>query len=77
MNGQHLKQLPEEEAAAMAGQHLVACGLLASADSAFAKAAVKLVSKSMVSAGKVGGGAGGGADTEGRECSECTARVHP
>ncbi|PNW80349.1 hypothetical protein CHLRE_07g313700v5 [Chlamydomonas reinhardtii] len=47
MNGQHLKQLPEEEAAAMAGQHLVACGLLASADSAFAKAAVKLVSKSM------------------------------
>jgi hypothetical protein len=48
MNGQHLKLLPEEESAAMAAQHLVKVGLLASADSAFAAAAIKLVSKSMV-----------------------------
>ncbi|KXZ47875.1 hypothetical protein GPECTOR_32g488 [Gonium pectorale] len=47
MNGQHLKALPEEESSAMAASHLVSCGLLASADTAFAAAAVKLVSKSM------------------------------
>ncbi|PNH06735.1 Glutamate--tRNA ligase, chloroplastic/mitochondrial, partial [Tetrabaena socialis] len=47
MNGQHLRSLPEEESAAMTTGHLVSCGLLASADSAFARAAVKLVSKNM------------------------------
>ncbi|GLC33308.1 hypothetical protein PLESTB_000347800 [Pleodorina starrii] len=47
MNGQHLKNLPEEESTGMAVAHLVSCGLLASADSPFAAAAVKLVSKSM------------------------------
>ncbi len=48
MNGQHLRNLPEEESSAMAVGHLISCGLLASADSPFAAAAVKLVSKSMV-----------------------------
>lgn len=51
MNGQHLKALPEEESTAMAAAHLTREGGLlaaAAADSAFTKAAVKLVSKSMV-----------------------------
>lgn len=50
MNGQHLKALPEEESTAMAAAHLTREGGLlaaAAADSAFTKAAVKLVSKSM------------------------------
>ncbi|KAG2490199.1 hypothetical protein HYH03_011326 [Edaphochlamys debaryana] len=45
MNGQWFKALPEEQSAAMSGGHLVKAGLLAQPDSAFVRAAVKLVSK--------------------------------
>ncbi|GFR47342.1 hypothetical protein Agub_g9037 [Astrephomene gubernaculifera] len=47
MNGQHLRSLPEPQFTSMATGHLVSCGLLAAADTPFAAAAVKLVSKSM------------------------------
>ena len=48
MNGQHLKALPEEEASALVAGYMVQAGLLKSADSAFAKATLKIVVKNLV-----------------------------
>lgn len=47
MNGQHLKALPEEEASALVAGYMVQAGLLKSADSAFAKATLKIVVKNL------------------------------